>query len=179
MTYVLSFSIDRNGTEQNAVDAFIAWYDDGSEQVSRVDRDTWFIAPGQGFRREVDDAGPALRTVGLDRKGVHQILSAFFRYAAGQKGYAAISSLDLDAPARTVLISNDPAVEHDPTGAASGGLMQTYQASAVLTGAAVFAGLHRQMFGTSISDADIPDEDDDAQTVITGLGPLNGRSPGS
>ncbi|MDD7972479.1 hypothetical protein [Roseinatronobacter alkalisoli] len=161
MDYMLSVSIDHNGTEQNVVDAFIAWYTDSSEHVSRVNHDTWYIAAGKGFRREVDDDGPALRTIGLDSAGLYQLLAAFFRFATGKKGYAAISSLDQDAPARVVLISNDSEVEHDPTGINSSGVMQSYQAAAVLAGVGVFEGLQQQMFGHGAGVTALTEEADD------------------
>lgn len=171
MEYAIILTQDRNGDEINVVDAFIAWLDAENDTVTKVSDDTWFIAPGNGFKRDTDSDGVTLITQGLDSEGLHQILDAFFRFASKERAYAAVMDQDPDAVSKVVLISNDPAVEPDPSGDNSNGLMRSYQAAAVLGNADLFKRLSGQMFGHPPQEPDEDLTDDDTETVNTGLGP--------
>ena len=171
MDYLIGFSIATDGEEQNVVDTFVRWLDDGSQTVTRVSEETWFVAPGRGFRITEDSEGVSLRTSGMTPDDLHGVLSSFFEFSAGRKGYVALSGIDEDASSHVVLISNDPELESDPTGTASGGVMRTYRDTAVLGTAALFLRLQDQMFGhMGATEENDVNEDDDAETIVTGLG---------
>lgn len=172
MDYTITLAMDRDGSEENVVDSFVAWFDAENDTVSRVSNDTWFIAAGVGFRRDIDDEGQVfLTTLGLDSKGLHQILSAFFHFSGKELGYAAVVPTDPDAPAIVSLISNDPAVEHDPVGKNSSGVMRSYQAAAVLGSAVLFERLSGQMFGHGRAKSADVEGEEEGEIVTTGMGP--------
>lgn len=169
--YAIIFTKDQNGDEVNVVDTFVSWFDADSETVTKVSDDMWFIEPGKGFKRDLNDDGVALITQGIDNAGLHQILAAFFRFSAQEKAYAAVMDQSPDAPSKVVLISNDPAVEPDPQGDSNSGLMRSYQTAAVLGSADLFGRLSGQMFGRPTEDPEEEASDDDSEDVTTGLGP--------